>query len=238
MCRNLINAFQCIIADHIGMSIIMHNHVHLCDTCNFIIDFDSVEVLLRKIMPITIVVSTAFFVILGSLMTNVIQCIQQEPTRPTGSIQHIPVVFRLHHLYSKFNDRTRSKILAKITFEKSVHELFKCNAFYIKVRFVQVNCFKMGDHRSQHSIIHFDRVSKDLRIFLFLLIVQSIDSFSQFRSRLVRLYLKLVRLTFFPWFLLITNFYKNQFTQFAKGGRRGKATTSPQRLVAFFNSCN
>ena len=57
------------------MSIIMHNHVHLCDTCNFIIDFDSVEVLLSKIMPITIVVSTAFFVILGSLMTNIIQCI-------------------------------------------------------------------------------------------------------------------------------------------------------------------
>ena len=187
----------------------MHDHIHLCNACNFVIDFDSVEVLLRKIMPITIVVSTAFFVILGGLMANIIQCIQQEPTRPTGGIQHIPVMFRLHHLYSKLNDRTRRKILAKITFEKSVHELFKCHTFYIKVRFVQVNCFKMGDHRPQHPIIYFDRISKNLRVFLFLLIIQSIDSFSQFRSRFVRLYLKLVRLTFFSRFLLITDFYED-----------------------------
>ena len=147
MCCNSFNALQCIAANDIGMSIIMHNHIHLCDTCNLIIDFDSVEVFFRKIMPITIVVSTAFFVILGSLMANIIQCIQQEPTRPTGSIQHIPVVFRLHHLYSKLNDRTRRKILAKIAFEESIHELLKCHTFYIKVCFVQIDRFKMRNYR-------------------------------------------------------------------------------------------
>lgn len=78
--------------------------------------------------------------------------------------------------------------------------MLKCHTFYIKVCFVQIDRFKMRNYRPQHSIIHFDRVSKDFRVFLFLLIVQSIDSFSQFRSRLVRLYLKLVRLTFFRGF--------------------------------------
>ena len=52
------------------------------------------------------------------------------------------------------------------------------------------------------------------------------------------LYLELVRLTFFPRFLLIADFYKNQFTQLTKSSRRGKATTTPQRLVAFLNSSN
>ena len=99
--------------------------------------------------------------------------------------------------------------MTKIAFKKSIHELLKCHTFYIKVCFVQIDRFKMRNYRPQHSIIHFDRVSKDFRVFLFLLILQSIDSFSQFRSRLVRLYLKLVRLTFFSRFLLITDFYED-----------------------------
>ena len=129
------------------MSIIMHDHIHLRNACNLIIDLDSIKVFLRKIVPIAVVIRTAFFVILGGLMANVIQCIQQEPTRPTGSIQHIPVVLRRRHLYSKLNDRTRRKILTKIAFKKSIHELLKCHTFYIKVCFVQIDRFKMRNYR-------------------------------------------------------------------------------------------
>ena len=54
------------------MSIIMHDHIHLRNACNLIIDLDSIKVFLRKIVPIAVVIRTAFFVILGGLMANVV----------------------------------------------------------------------------------------------------------------------------------------------------------------------
>ena len=136
---HFINAFKCIMTDNVGMTIIVHNHVHLCNTSYFVIDFDSIKMFCCKIMPIVKVIDGAFLIIVACLLPHVIKCVQKETAGTTRRIKDIPILFWLHHFYTEFNNGTRRKVLSKIALKETIHKLLKSNALNIKVSFIEVN---------------------------------------------------------------------------------------------------
>ena len=143
MVVHFVNAFKGIMADNIGMTIVMDNHVHLCNTSNFIIDFYSIKMLCCKVVPIIEVINSTLLIIIACLISHIIKRMQKETTRTTGRIKDIPILFGFHHFYTKLNNRTRSKVLPEIALKKTIHKLFESNAFNIEVCFVKVNCLQM-----------------------------------------------------------------------------------------------
>ena len=129
------DTFKCIVANNIGMSIIVDDHIHFCYTGNFVVDFNTEKMLCGKIMPIVEIINCAFFVIVACLLTHIVKSVQKETTRSARGIKNIPILLWLHHFYAEFDNRTRRKVLTEITFEESIHKLLKSNTLNIKIGF-------------------------------------------------------------------------------------------------------
>ena len=181
MIVHFINALKGVMTDNISMTIIVDDHIHLCDTGNFIIDFNTEKVFCGKIVPIVEIVNRTFFVIIACLITHIVKSVQEETSRATRRVKNIPILLWLHHFYAEFNNGTRSKILPKIALKETIHKLLKGNTFNIQIGFIKIDSFQMRNDSAKYTVIYLDRFCEYFGVFNFLLIIKRIDTFCQFR---------------------------------------------------------
>ena len=81
---------------------------------------------------------------------------QQKSAGATGRVKHIPIMFRLHHFYRKFDNGARGKILTKVALEKAVHKLLEGDTLHIEVGFIQVYRLKVRYDCTEDAVIDLD----------------------------------------------------------------------------------
>ena len=156
MVVHLVNAVQRVKADDVGVPVIVNNHVHLSDTGNFVIDLDAVQMFGGKVVPVVKVINCVLIIILTGLRTHIVQSVQQKSAGATGRVKHIPIMFRLHHFYRKFDNGARGKILTKVALEKAVHKLLEGDTLHIEVGFIQVYRLKVRYDCTEDAVIDLD----------------------------------------------------------------------------------
>ena len=87
-------------------------------------------------MPKTIFFCLIIFIKFFRLISYFIKGVQKKSTTTASGVKYKVIIIYIHHSDGEAHNFTRSKILSAYTFEKSFHELFKSNAFDIKIGFI------------------------------------------------------------------------------------------------------
>lgn len=86
MVVHLFNAVQGIKANDIGMPVIMYDHIHFRNAGDLIIDFDAIQMLCGEVMPVIIILYRSLITKLISLLSHIVERVQQESAGTAGRI--------------------------------------------------------------------------------------------------------------------------------------------------------
>ena len=123
-----------VVADDVSVPVVVNNHVHLGDARDGVIDFYTVKIVLREVMPISPFRRRVALKKLFGLRADFIERVQEKPARAAGGVEHEIVILNIHHFDGKTDDIARGEELAALALEKVLHKVLEGDAFRIEVR--------------------------------------------------------------------------------------------------------
>ena len=157
---------QPIVRNDVGVAVVVDDHVHLRGAGDLLVDLDAVEVVLRKIVPVAMMLVRARLEVFVRLSTHFVEGMQKKASASAGSIEDERVVGDRKHVHNELHDHARREVLAEVAPEERAHERLKRAALAVKIRVLEVDAFQIGNDRARFRRAETNVVLEDLGVFL------------------------------------------------------------------------
>lgn len=214
-----------VVADDVGVPVVVDDHVHLGDAGEFLINLDAEKVLLGEVVPIGEMLARLPGVgampreAASRFPADVVERVEEEAARTTGGIENELAVFRIEHFDGKGNKLARCKVLSEVPLEEAAQELLKGDAFGVEFGTVERDAFEVFDALRQDRRVDVDAVGENVRLAGLLGVIEAVNALGEVRGRLAVAALEGVGLAVLAvGILLVAVLDEDDFAELAEGG--------------------
>lgn len=225
---------QRVVTDDVGVPIVVDDHVHLGDTGQLFVDFQTEKIFLGEVMPILPMGVRSRLLHPAGLTAHMVERVKQKATRTTGRVQYHVLAFRVQHFHGKGDQFARGEVLAEIALEKSAHELLESHALGVEFGAVERNSLQMLHALRENGRIDVDLVGEDIRLLYLLVSVKPVDADGQRLGALAVAALESVGLAIRAiQILFVAMLDEDDFAELPESRDRATPPAFPKGLVAF-----